>query len=172
MKTISIIFFLLLFQVSFSQKEKINKIYVQSSIQKMKFQYEDENGKLFSDKYNIYLLSLHLQYLDFIESGIYTSIRPYFNRYTYQQKIQLLPLIIDKKKSRVNCYLNGTISFAYIPNEKSLFYRGFTFGIGSSINITKNWGAFGEYNLFSSFFSNKPYLQFGISYNWDTTKDE
>jgi len=166
MKTFFSIFFLFFSQVSFCQN-----MYVQTSVQKMKYEY-NYNGKINTEKYNLYQLSFHIQYFNFLESGIYTSIYPYLHRYTYQQKLQLFPLFSERQKFRFNTYLSGNISYGYISNFNKIIFNGYTFGIGSSLNVIKNWGIFGEYNFYPFYTNLKPYLQFGISYNWGKPKNE
>lgn len=122
-----------------------------------------------------------IKYLNLYEYGIGVKRYPHYGMiYTLNNKIFISPFIFKSKHSRVDIYIPISIECyytnnTYVPQKRNIYIESANFGIGSSVNLLKKLSVQIElrkefsstYNVFI-----KPYLQFGISYNWGKNKDD
>ena len=147
--------------------------------------YERRNYSVASTRYDTTIhyvekafeLKASIFYASFLESEISWML---FGRGSIliSQKIHIIPLLTEKQETRLGMYIPFALCIIYYSSYKgrtpsSIHYDGFRFGLGTSFNLSKKWGVYGEYYIHPSKLSSyKPYLQFGVSYSWHTKKQK
>ena len=135
---------------------------------------EDDSLNIYSIPDAVISYSLHYnkKMNSYIDYSFRYAIHPLHN-FSVGNYINILPIFFSKP-SRINLYVPILFDFNLDLMQKNKFkIHAYTFGLGTSLRIKNHIGVHLEYKYTkSNILVYKPYLQFGISYNWGKIKDE